>query len=140
MHKAPHRVSRAKSRRRMARTAGFTVVVLTVSLAAGIAAGVATAELVRPPTRAPWAASHGSPNHQPPSGSVVVGLAVALLVFGAMRIGYVLLEGRRKPDKEYRTKYERGLTRRQYLGRLGALELAMAALCVAGLWWRHVYG
>ena len=35
-----------------------------------------------------------------------------------MRIGYVLLEGRRKPDKTYRTKYESGLTARQYLAKL----------------------
>ena len=126
--------------RRMARTACLTVVVVTGSLAAGIAAGVATATYVHAPAHESWAASHGSSNHQPPSGAVVVGFSVTLLVFAAMRIGYVLHERRSNPDKEYRTKYQSGLTRRQYLGRLGALELVMAAVCVAGLWWRHWYG
>jgi hypothetical protein len=94
--------------RRMARTACLTVVVVTGSLAAGIAAGVATATYVHAPAHESWAASHGSSNHQPPSGAVVVGFSVTLLVFAAMRIGYVLHERRSNPDKEYRTKYERG--------------------------------
>ena len=138
MHAAPY-WSHGRARR-MARTACFTVVAVTGSLAAGFAAGVAAATYVHAPAHVPRALSAGPPNHQPPSGAVVVGFGVTLLVLLAMRIGYVLYERRSKPDKEYRTKYESGLTRRQYLGRLVALELVMAAVCVAGLWWRHWYG
>jgi hypothetical protein len=126
--------------RRMARTACLTVMVVTGSLAAGIAAGVATATSVHAPAHESWAASHGSSNHQPPSGAVVVGFSVTLLVFVAMGIGYALHERRSNPDKEYRTKYESGLTRRQYLCRLGIIELGLVVLCIAGLGWRHVYG
>ena len=138
MHEAPYWTPGRV--RHMARTACLTVVVVTGSLAAGVAAGVATASYVPAPARPPRAVGNGSSNHQPPSGAVVVGFSVGLLVFGAMRIAYVVHERRRKPSKEYRTKYERELTRGQYLRRLGALELVMAALCLAGLWWRHWYG
>jgi hypothetical protein len=138
VHEAPYWTHRRV--RHMARTACFTVVMVTGSLAAGIAAGMATATYVHAPAHVPRALSAGPPNRQPPSGAVVVGFGVTMLVFLGMRIGYVLHERRGNPDKLYRTKYESGLTSRQYLGRLGAFDLAMAALCVAGLWWRHVYG
>jgi hypothetical protein len=119
----------------MARTVCLTVVVLTGSLAAGIAAGVATA------TDEPGTSNHGASKLQQPGvGAVVVGFSVAMLVFAAMRIVYVLRERRRTPDKTYRTKYERGLTVQQYLRRLWSLVLAMAALCCLGLWLRHRYG
>jgi hypothetical protein len=133
MHEAPYWTSRRV--RRMARTAGFNAVVVTAGLAAGIAAGVATATY-----------EHGTINHgpsklqQPGVGAVFVGFSVAMLVFATMRIGYVLHERRRKPNKVYRTRYESGLTRRQYLRRLGSLVLALAALCCLGLWLRHRYG
>jgi hypothetical protein len=139
MHEAPYWTPRRV--RRMGRTACLTVVVLTGSLAAGIAAGVATARYVRPVGSVPRAVGNGSSNsHQPPSGAVVVGFAVALLVFVAMRIGYVLHERRAKPDKAYRTKYERGLTGGEYVGRLVAIELGLAALCCLGVWLRHQFG
>jgi hypothetical protein len=119
----------------MPRTARITVAVLTVCLAAGIAAGVATA------TDEPGAINYGRSKLQRPGvGAVLVGFSVGMLVFGAMRIAYVLNERRRKPNKVYRTKYESGLTRRQYLRRLGFLELALAAMCCVGLWLRHQYG
>jgi hypothetical protein len=121
--------------RRMARTARITVAVLTVCLAAGIAAGMATAK------GEPGTPHYGpSKLERPGVGAVLVGFGVAMLVFGAMRIAYVLRERRLEPNKIYRTRYERRLTRRQYLRRLGALELGLAALCCAGLWLRHRYG
>jgi hypothetical protein len=121
--------------RRMARTARITVAVLTVCLAAGIAAGLAT------DTLEPGTISYGPSKWQQPGvGATLVGFGVAMLVFGAMRIAYVLRERRLEPNKLYRTRYERRLTRRQYLRRLGALELGLAALCCAGLWLRHRYG
>jgi len=135
MHRAPRRTSRSGAMRRMARTARIAVAVLTVSLAAGIAAGVATdADM-------PGTPHYGLSKLQRPGvGAVFVGFGVAMLVIGAMRIGYVLHERRRKPNKVYRTKYESGLTRPQYLRRLGSLELALVAMCCVGLWLRHRYG
>jgi hypothetical protein len=137
MHAAPY-WSNGRARR-MARTACQYLATVTVSLAAGIAAGMATATYVHAPAHPPRAPSAGA-NHQPPSGAVIVGFAVSLLVLGALRIGYVLHERRSDPNKVYRTKYQSGLTRRQYLRVLAILELGLAVLCVAGLGWRHVYG
>jgi hypothetical protein len=129
MHEAPYWSSRRLSR--MARTAGCTVLVL----AAGIAAGVATA------TEEPGTRSYGpSKLQQPGVGPVMVGLSVGLLVFVALRIAYVVRERPRKPNKKYRTKYERGLTFQQYLRRLWSLMLVVTALCCLGLWLRHQYG
>ncbi len=135
MHKAPHRASRSKAMRRMARKALITVPVLTVCLAAGIAAGAATDALV------PGTPHYGSSQwQQPGAGIALVGFSVGMLVFAAMRIAYVLYERRELPYRMYGTRYEPRLTRRQYLRRLGALELGLAALCCVGIWLRHRYG
>ncbi len=135
MHEAPHRTSRSRALRLMARNARITVAVLTVCLAAGIAAGVATAN------GEPGTPHYGpSKLERPGVGAVLVGFGVGMLVFAAMRIAYVLRERRREPNKIYRTRYERGLTRGQYLRRLGSLELGLVAMCCLGLWLRHRYG
>lgn len=110
----------------MATTACLTVVSVTVCLAVGIAVGLAVGQH--------GSTSPGLPQReQPGGGAIFVGCGVALLVGLAMRIGYVLYERRRDPDKTYRTKYERGLTAREYVGRLAWIMLLPAGLCVLGL-------
>jgi hypothetical protein len=131
MHEAPY-WSHGRAGR-MARTACITLVSVTVCGAAGIAAGLAVGEHGADNPRLPHSA-------QPGDGAVLVGTGVALLVAMLMRIGYVLLERRRKPTKKYSTRYSHGLTSQQYLRTLGSFALAMVALCCLGLWLRHRYG
>lgn len=133
MHEAPYWYPGRK--RQMARTAFFSVVVATGSVAAGIAAGVATA------TEVPGANHHGvSKATQSGPGPIAVGFSVALLVFVATQIGYVLRERRLKPDKTYGNRYESGLTAQQYLGRLWSIMAALAAVCCLALWLQHQFG
>jgi hypothetical protein len=131
MHKAPYRTSRRP--RRTARTACFTVVALVGFLAATIAAGAAVATGVH----AVGNAGPADPREQG-AGAEIVGFSVGMMVLMAMRIAYVLHERRNKPDKTYRTrgrggKIEYGLTRKQYLRRLGSAILLFALLGCAGL-------
>jgi hypothetical protein len=131
MHKAPYRASRRP--RRTARTVCFTVAALTGFLAAAIAAGAAVETGV-----------HAVSNAGPPDpkeqgvGATIVGFSAGVMVLMAMRIAYVRHERRRQPDKTYSIGHrggwkEDGLTRKQYLRRLGSAILLFALLGCAGL-------
>jgi hypothetical protein len=131
MHEAPYSTSRRK--RRTARTAGFTVVALTGFLAAAIAAGAA----VETGVHAVTTAGPADPREQG-AGAATVGFSVGMMVLVAMRIAYVRRERRRQPDKTHRIRHrggkkEDGLTREQYLRRLGSAILLFAVLGCAGL-------
>jgi hypothetical protein len=131
MHKAPYWTSRRP--RRTARTACFTVVVLTGILAAAIAAGAAVATGVH-------AASNAGPAdpREQGVGATLVGFSVGMMLLMAMRIAYVRHERRRQPHRTYSIRHrggknEYGLTRKQYLRRLGSAILLFALLGCAGL-------
>jgi hypothetical protein len=133
MHKAPYRTSRSRAMRRMARTARITVPALTVCLAAGIAAGAATGER--------GSTNPGLPrNEQPGGGAILFGGGVALLVGMTMRIAYVLLERRRKPNKTYSIRTQHGLTAQQYVRLLISYLPLPVGLCCLGLWLRLEFG
>jgi hypothetical protein len=121
----------------MARTARFAVVVVTGCLAAGLAAGVATGTRGTTNPGLP-------PNEQPGGGALLVGGGVAILVGGLMRIGYVLCERRREPDKTYSTGAKaggrHGLTAPQYIRVIAAFLLLPAGMCILGLLLRRQYG
>jgi hypothetical protein len=140
MHRAPHSSSRRKMRKRMARTAGFTVVYLTGFLAAVIATGAA----VEAGVHAVSTAVPADPKEQG-VGATVVGFSAGTMVVMAMRIAYVLHERRSKPDETYSArmrggKIEYGLTRKQYVRRLGSVILLLALLGCAGLLLQLAFG
>jgi hypothetical protein len=131
MHKAPYRTS--PRLRRTARTACFTAAALTGFLTAAIAAGAAVETAVH----AVSTAGPADPREQG-AGAEIAGFSVGVMVLMAMRIAYVLHERRRQPDKTYSIRHrggknEDGLTRTQYLRRIGSAILLFALLGCAGL-------